>query len=76
MSAPRAERARSGEQWVDLFITRAGTALNYITVRVRRVHDPIVCDSYNLSQHKLVLSSQSRQGRPVREVAEFATTGC
>ena len=31
---------------------------------------------YNMSQHKLFLSSQARKGQLVREVAEFVTTGC
>jgi hypothetical protein len=31
---------------------------------------------YNVSQHKLFLSSQARKGQLVREVAEFVITGC
>jgi hypothetical protein len=35
-----------------------------------------VSDDYDRSQRKLFFSCQARKGRLVREVAEFATTGC
>jgi hypothetical protein len=46
--------ARSGQQWLGLFVTTAGSKLEPVMIRVSRVHDPIVDETERVKTGKAV----------------------
>jgi len=84
-------KARNGEKWLGLYVTKRGAFLAESTLTIRRVIDPVIDEderkptgksvSVNRSEKPLFLVKNAMMlkqgpGRLVKEVAKFHMTGC